>query len=153
MCENNCINKTRTLTLPSGTTSGKVQQQFEFINTGSIVYNNLELWENGTNGTLVCCQNIGTTKFGLRVDNGVLVISAPHNNRFITVKMPTNTNRRPEFEIQKDSVGDYYFIGIDDIRGNFSQCYFKFKLNGNSKNGVNINFQSNELIVEGGYND
>lgn len=151
MCSNNCIDVNRTLTLPSGTTSGAVLQQFMFINNGGIInYGNFELRDDGQ---LVCCQNIGTTKFGMKVVDGELRLVSPLTNRFMTINIPTNTNRKPNFEIQKDG-NNYYLIGIDDIRQDYSagEFYFKFKLNGNN-NGVNIEFNSNELkiVIEGGH--
>ncbi len=149
MCTNLCIGKTLPLTVAGGASSGAVQQKLLFVaSNNTINYGNLEIRDNGA---FFCCQNIGTTKFGLKVVGSTLHLEAPFTNRFMTIQIPTNTARKPKFGIEKVG-GDYYFIGIDDIRQDYATSYFKFLLNGNSRSGVNISFLNNTLIVEGGYN-
>jgi hypothetical protein len=159
MCANNCNPTDRALTLPSS--DGPTSLNFKFGVTGTTTdYSKLELFENGFS----CCQTIGGiggTEIGISVDgsgvNSRLIISGSLPNRLITVNIPTPLHN-PKVRIWKKNqiasdgrvVTNVYFIGIDDVRGNFDDCYYKFLLNGNNM-GVNISFQNGQLVVKGGF--
>ncbi len=68
------------------------------------------------------------------------------SNYKVEVKTPADN---PKLRIIKET-NEYFFIGIDDLRTNYAEPYYKLKISGGK--GVNIRFSSvsDELLIQQG---
>ncbi len=161
MCANNCIGKTIDLTVKG---NGLMQQEFQFPKLDEATnYSILELRDTlvAAPNNLLCCQDIGQTNIGIRVVFGgitglipQLEMTQPIPNRPYTIVVSTTTINKPRVAVLKEN-DNFFFIGIDDVRGSYDTrfAFFRFKLYDTNHNnaGVNIQFLQNSLIISGGY--